>query len=104
TAQASAQVAQARERQHQRQGCANAFLDLPRLREHCQLAKADESWLEKIAIEQALDKLKEKERRVMTLRYFHGKTQAETASEIGISQAQVSRLEKMALLHMKDEI
>ncbi|MCF5692961.1 YifB family Mg chelatase-like AAA ATPase [Pseudomonas sp. PA-1-2A] len=46
TAQASAQVAQARERQHQRQGCANAFLDLPRLREHCQLAKADEIWLE----------------------------------------------------------
>lgn len=46
TAQASAQVAQARERQQQRQGCANAFLDLPRLREHCQLAKADESWLE----------------------------------------------------------
>ncbi|MRJ19042.1 ATP-binding protein [Pseudomonas haemolytica] len=46
TAQASAQVAQARERQQQRQGCANAFLDLPRLREHCHLAKADESWLE----------------------------------------------------------
>ncbi|AZE70047.1 YifB family Mg chelatase-like AAA ATPase [Pseudomonas synxantha] len=46
TAQASAQVAQARERQQQRQGCANAFLDLPRLREHCLLAKADEYWLE----------------------------------------------------------
>ncbi|KRP47291.1 magnesium chelatase family protein [Pseudomonas libanensis] len=46
TAQASAQVAQARERQQQRQGCANAFLDLPRLREHCLLAKADENWLE----------------------------------------------------------
>ncbi len=46
TATASAQVADARERQQQRQGCANAFLDLPRLREHCQLLKADEGWLE----------------------------------------------------------
>ena len=46
TATASAQVAEARERQQQRQGCANAFLDLPGLREHCQLAKADEGWLE----------------------------------------------------------
>ncbi|AZE64059.1 MULTISPECIES: YifB family Mg chelatase-like AAA ATPase [Pseudomonas fluorescens group] len=46
TAQASAQVAEARERQQQRQGCANAFLDLPGLREHCRLEKADEHWLE----------------------------------------------------------
>ena len=46
TATAAAQVADARERQEKRQGCANAFLDLPGLREHCRLAKADESWLE----------------------------------------------------------
>ncbi|MFN3358764.1 MAG: YifB family Mg chelatase-like AAA ATPase, partial [Pseudomonas sp.] len=46
TAMASAHVAQARERQQQRQGCANAFLDLPKLREHCRLAKDDEGWLE----------------------------------------------------------
>lgn len=46
TTSASARVAQARERQQQRQGCANAFLDLPGLREHCTLAKVDESWLE----------------------------------------------------------
>ncbi|PFG60723.1 magnesium chelatase family protein [Pseudomonas poae] len=46
TAHASARVAQAREHQQKRQGCANAFLDLPGLREHCKLAKVDESWLE----------------------------------------------------------
>jgi magnesium chelatase family protein len=46
TASASALVAEARERQQRRQGCANAFLDLPGLRQHCKLAKADEGWLE----------------------------------------------------------
>lgn len=46
TASASALVAQARDRQQQRQGCANAFLDLPGLRKHCSLSKVDEGWLE----------------------------------------------------------
>lgn len=46
TAKAAAWVAQARERQNQRQGCANAFLDLPGLRKHCGLSSADEAWLE----------------------------------------------------------
>ena len=46
TAKASAEVAQARERQLRRQGCANAFLDLPGLRQHCKLTKVDEGWLE----------------------------------------------------------
>nr|WP_238418320.1 ATP-binding protein [Pseudomonas cannabina] len=46
TASAAAVVAQARERQQRRQGCANAFLDLPGLREHCALSSTDESWLE----------------------------------------------------------
>jgi magnesium chelatase family protein len=46
TACAAAVVAQARDRQNQRQGCANAFLDLPGLREHCALSGADEAWLE----------------------------------------------------------
>lgn len=46
TATASALVAQARERQQNRQGCANAFLDLPGLRQHCALSKPDEAWLE----------------------------------------------------------
>ncbi len=46
TASAAALVAQARERQQRRQGCANAFLDLPGLRKHCSLSSADENWLE----------------------------------------------------------
>jgi magnesium chelatase family protein len=46
TATAAALVADARERQHKRQGCANAFLDLPGLRKHCKLSTADENWLE----------------------------------------------------------
>ncbi|MNF53899.1 Competence protein ComM [compost metagenome] len=46
TASAAERVAHARERQHKRQGCANAFLDLPGLRQHCRLSKADEHWLE----------------------------------------------------------
>ena len=46
TSTASALVAQARDRQQQRQGCANAFLDLPGLRQHCALSRPDEAWLE----------------------------------------------------------
>jgi magnesium chelatase family protein len=46
SASAALQVAEARNRQNQRQGCANAFLDLPGLRRHCPLTKADEHWLE----------------------------------------------------------
>jgi len=46
TAQAAARVAEARQRQQQRQGCANAFLDLPALRLHCTLSTGDEKWLE----------------------------------------------------------
>jgi len=46
TATAAALVADARERQHKRQGCANAFLDLPGLRKYCKLSTADENWLE----------------------------------------------------------
>ena len=46
TAMVAEQVAEARERQHKRQGCANAFLDLPGLRQHCKLSTTDETWLE----------------------------------------------------------
>ena len=60
-----------------------------------------EIWIERIAVQEALDKLKEKERQVLELRYFQEKTQAEAAALIGISQAQVSRLEKGALLKLK---
>lgn len=57
----------------------------------------EENWLERLAIQEAISYLKERERQVVELRYFQAKTQSETATEIGISQAQVSRLEKEAL-------
>ncbi|NLT95492.1 MAG: RNA polymerase sporulation sigma factor SigG [Clostridia bacterium] len=62
---------------------------------------SDINWLESIAVKEALRKLNERERLILTLRFFDGKTQMEVAEEIGISQAQVSRLEKAALNHMR---
>ncbi|MGQ9531184.1 MAG: RNA polymerase sporulation sigma factor SigG [Desulfotomaculales bacterium] len=61
----------------------------------------DRAWLESLAIKEALEKLNERERTILKLRFFEGKTQVEVAEEIGISQAQVSRLEKAALQHMR---
>ena len=60
-----------------------------------------ESWLQNIAIREAMDRLNEREQRILNLRFFQGRTQMEVAGEIGISQAQVSRLEKAALSHMR---
>ena len=57
---------------------------------------SDEVWLEDIALKEAISKLSEKERSIISARYYAGKTQMEIAEEIGISQAQVSRLEKGA--------
>ena len=53
----------------------------------------DDSWLEKISLSEAMKRLSERERHILTLRFFKGRTQMEVADEIGISQAQVSRLE-----------
>ncbi|EYE88414.1 RNA polymerase sigma 70 [Fervidicella metallireducens AeB] len=64
----------------------------------------DDSWIENISIKQALHKLNKREKLILTLRFFEGKTQMEVADEIGISQAQVSRLEKTALSHMRKYI
>ncbi len=64
----------------------------------------DLSWQEGIAIRDALNRLSERERHILTLRFFEGKTQMEVAEEIGISQAQVSRLEKAALTQMRKHI
>jgi RNA polymerase sporulation-specific sigma factor len=64
----------------------------------------DENWLEGIAIREALQKLSGREKLILSLRFFEGKTQMEVAEEIGISQAQVSRLEKAALKHMRKHI
>ena len=64
----------------------------------------DENWLEEIALKEALKKLCNREKRILDLRFFKGRTQMEVATELGISQAQVSRLEKSALGHMKKHI
>ena len=61
----------------------------------------DEKWINDISIGEAMKKLPEREQNIITLRFFNGKTQMEIADEIGISQAQVSRLEKNAINHMK---
>jgi RNA polymerase sporulation-specific sigma factor len=61
----------------------------------------DINWLENITIKEALYRLNDREKLILTLRFFEGKTQMEVAEEIGISQAQVSRLEKAALAHMR---
>ena len=58
---------------------------------------SDESWLESIALKEALSHLSEREKRIVSMRFFSGRTQMEIAGEIGISQAQVSRLEKTAI-------
>lgn len=64
---------------------------------------SDEIWFTSLALKDAVDKLDEKERRIVFLRYFKGKTQMEVANEIGISQAQVSRLEKSAINSMRKD-
>ena len=65
---------------------------------------SDESWLEQIALREAISHLSERERHILNLRFFEGKTQMEVSAEVGISQAQVSRLEKNALNHMKKDL
>lgn len=64
----------------------------------------DKCWLEEIALKEAIGDLSEREKHILTLRFFKGKTQMEVANEIGISQAQVSRLEKGALERIKRQI
>ena len=64
----------------------------------------DEHWLEQIALGEAVKRLTEREKRILVLRYYEGRTQMEVASEIGISQAQVSRLEKNAISRIKKEL
>ncbi len=61
----------------------------------------DESWIDEIALKQAIAHLSPREKRILSLRFFSGKTQMEVAGHIGISQAQVSRLEKSALEQIK---
>lgn len=63
--------------------------------------KPDNNWLDEIGVQDAMSRLSEREKHILTLRFFQGRTQMEVAGEIGISQAQVSRLEKNALGHMR---
>ena len=66
--------------------------------------QSDEIWTERVALREAIDRLTERERKILRLRYFEGKTQTEISAEVGISQAQVSRLEKNALAAVRKEI
>ena len=64
----------------------------------------DEHWLEQIALKEAMDRLTDREKRILSLRYFEGKTQMEVSARIGISQAQISRLEKNAIQKIKNNL
>ena len=67
-------------------------------------SSSDEIWLENIVLREAINRLSERERKIIYMRYYMNKTQMEIAAEIGISQAQVSRLEKAALKQMKTQM
>lgn len=64
----------------------------------------DDSWLEQIALKEAIARLSERERHILNLRFFEGRTQMEVSAQVGISQAQVSRLEKNAISQIKKNI
>lgn len=64
----------------------------------------DNDWLEELAFKEAMKKLSDREKKILSLRYMRGKTQMEVADEIGISQAQVSRIEKAAIDSIKREL
>ncbi len=68
------------------------------------IGSSDEAWLENIALAEALETLGERERKIIDMQFYKNKTQMEIAEEIGISQAQVSRLEKGALERMRKQI
>ena len=67
----------------------------------CDEKNTDEIWTEHVALGEAMEKLGEREKKILYLRYYEGKTQTEISEEVGISQAQVSRLEKNALQNIK---
>lgn len=64
----------------------------------------DDSWLERIALKEAISHLGERERKILAMRFFQGKTQMEVSAEVGISQAQVSRLEKNAINQIRKDL
>ena len=64
----------------------------------------DETWAENVALKNAINRLNERERKILQMRYFEGRTQTEISTSVGLSQAQVSRLEKTALNTLKNKI
>lgn len=62
----------------------------------------EENWVQNLALQDAVARLNERERQIIRMRFYEGQTQMEVAREIGISQAQVSRLEKSALRSMRN--
>ncbi len=70
----------------------------------CDQKSSDEHWIENIALDEAVKKLNDREKSILNLRFYQGKTQMEVAGEIGISQAQVSRLEKSALYRIRNQL
>lgn len=70
----------------------------------CDEKNTDEIWTERVALSEAIGRLGERERKILYLRYYQGKTQTEISEEVGISQAQVSRLEKNALNTIRQNI
>ncbi|MCI8500049.1 MAG: sigma-70 family RNA polymerase sigma factor [Clostridia bacterium] len=70
----------------------------------CDETQSDEIWTERVALRTAIDRLAEREKKILQLRYYEGKTQTEISREVGISQAQVSRLEKNAIKQIKANI
>ena len=64
-------------------------------------SSSDENWIEQIALKDAVEQLGDRERSILAMRFYQGKTQMEVSAEIGISQAQVSRLEKNAIRSIK---
>ena len=68
------------------------------------LKNCDEKWITNVSISEAINKLSEREREILLLRFYEGKTQVEVSEEIGISQAQVSRLEKNAKSALKKSL
>ena len=63
--------------------------------------ECDERWTENVALRSAIEKLGDREQKILYMRYFEGRTQTEISTEVGLSQAQVSRLEKNALKVLK---
>ena len=68
------------------------------------LKNTDEAWIEHIALREAMKSLGEREKRILALRFYDGRTQMEVADQVGISQAQVSRLEKSAIAQIRKAI